>query len=165
MRRARSKPPPTLAGARVIEYAILDETVSYCGHSGLFVGGKELGPVPCLAICQGLKDSAVLLLHCDLDWTVLGTAEYATTSEARERAERIYPGVSNRWIEAAVPELEASNHIEVLWEDLRCKFCGKGPDDVARLIKKRGVQICGSCVTEFYQMLHDSTEEERTGDH
>ena len=44
------KPPPLLGNGRLLEYAVVDESVTYSGHSWLFVGDptsglKELGPV------------------------------------------------------------------------------------------------------------------------
>jgi hypothetical protein len=83
MTRTLRNPPPVLDSARLLDYAVLDESVSYSGHSSLFVDGKELGPVPCLAICQALDGAGVLLFHCSDDWTVLGAAEYLSVAEAK----------------------------------------------------------------------------------
>lgn len=63
----RESPPPLIEGARVLQYALLDRTVTYSGHSRLFVGGKEVGPVPRLAIGKAMSDGKVLLFHCDND--------------------------------------------------------------------------------------------------
>ena len=51
------KPPIVMDIGRVLLYAVLDESVTYSGHSSLFVGDAEkglteLGPVPCLAITE-----------------------------------------------------------------------------------------------------------------
>ena len=67
------KPPPLLGNGRLLEYAVVDESVTYSGHSWLFVGDptsglKELGPVPCLAITNDLKTGEIALLHCDAEW-------------------------------------------------------------------------------------------------
>jgi hypothetical protein len=113
-------PPPVITGARVLEYAILDESASYSGHSGLFVDGKELGPVPCLALCQNLEDQEILLLHCDRDWQALGAAAYGSAAEAKNKAERIYPGVSARWKETGVTEAEALEYVAKVCGDRRC---------------------------------------------
>src|SRR5438445_13693576 len=85
------KPPRVLANARVLEYAVLDESVTYSGHSSLFVGNineglKELGPVPCLAIAQDLKTGEIMLLHCDEEWDVLGVVGDTTRPRRRRRA-------------------------------------------------------------------------------
>ena len=67
------RPPPTLACYRVLEYAVLSEAIRYSGHSNLFRGDAEVGPVPCLAICQGTNNPEIVLHHCDANWTILGT--------------------------------------------------------------------------------------------
>src|ERR1700736_1415551 len=71
------KPPPILGNGRLLEYVIVDESVTYSGHSSLFVGNptgglKELGPVPCLAITKDLNTGEIALLHCDDEWDLLG---------------------------------------------------------------------------------------------
>jgi len=78
------RPPlPTLAGALVLEYAILDGRVTYSGHSNLFVDGNEIGPAARVAIGQELNEAHVLLFHCDSDWVVLGVAEYPSLRRQR----------------------------------------------------------------------------------
>src|SRR5260370_36143249 len=117
MTRTLPVPPPVLDSARVIEYAVLDKSVRYSGHSSLFVDGRELGPVPRLAICQPLDGASALLFHCSGEWTVLGAAEYPSVREAKNRAERIYPGVSSHWIETHVTEQEAERYLYEVWGD------------------------------------------------
>ena len=155
MAQGPQNPPPVLANARVLEYAVLDKNVSYSGHSSLFVDGKELGPVPRLAICQPFEGTETLLLHCDLNWNVLGVVGYASVTEATKHAERIYPGVSAQWIKADVAEPELRKSVEEQSSDLRCSFCGKGPQEVNQLIEKGGACICDSCILELHQMLRE----------
>lgn len=155
MAQGPKNPPPVLANARVLEYAVLGRNVSYSGHSSLFVDGKELGPVPCLAICQLLDETETLLLHCDRDWNVLGVAGYPSLAEAKKHAERIYPGVSAHWAKADATEAEARKYLEEAAGDLRCSFCGKGPEEVNRLIEKGGARICDSCILELHEMLRE----------
>jgi hypothetical protein len=157
MVRTLPKPPPVIANARVLEYAVLDSSVHYSGHSLLFVDGRELGPVPCLTICQELKDARILLLHCERDWTVLGTVEFASVAQAKDRAERIYPGVAARWIEMQITEQEALKYLNESSSDLRCQFCGRRPDEVEQIIEKGGSRICDSCIREFHQMLQEGS--------
>lgn len=156
MAQTPSNPPPVLANARVLEYAALGKNVSYSGHSSLFVGGKELGPVPCLAICQPFDGTETLILHCDSSWNVLGIAGYTSVAEAKKHAERIYPGVSARWTKSHVTDAEARRHRKEQSGDLRCSFCGKRPEEVKQLIEKGGVHICDSCVIELHRMLSES---------
>jgi hypothetical protein len=157
-------PPPVLGNARVLEYAILDESVKYSGHSTLFVGKpdqglKELGPVPCLAIAQELKTGEIMLLHCDEKWEVLGLGgNYDSVSQVKAKAERAYHGVSARWIETKISEAEALKYLEELWADERCNFCGKIPTDFNMMIKRDNVRICDSCIEEFHKMLHEESD-------
>jgi hypothetical protein len=101
-----SIPPPhkiTSNDSVLLCYALLDESVGYtAGHGLFFVDGKEIGKVPCLAICQD-KDSQLFTLYCcDKDWNLLGVAtNYQSVDAAKHRAERIYPGSSEHWVETS----------------------------------------------------------------
>lgn len=65
-----------------------------------FVDGEEIGRVPCLAICQDKDSRLFTLYYYDRDWNLLGVAtDYQSVHAAKHRAERIYPGSSERWIE------------------------------------------------------------------
>ena len=87
-------PPPALSSARVLHYAVLDETVGFnSGHRLVFIDGKELGKVPCLAIYQKKKASKFLIYYCDSDWEPVGASQYDTVEAAKGRAERIYPRI------------------------------------------------------------------------
>jgi hypothetical protein len=149
-----SPPPPVLDCARVIEYAVLNESVGYSGHTLLFVGGKELGQVPYLAICEDKKPSRFLLFHCDREWTVLGCSAHGSVGEARDRAERIYPGLSTYWVDAHVTEEQAEQYLTEWFGDERCTFCGKRPDQVEQLIQRNETRICDRCIDEFHDTLH-----------
>ena len=157
MKDVISKPPPVLDCARVLEYAILNDSVSFSGKTLLFVDGKELDRVPCLAICQNLNEAEVLLFHCDSAWTVLGIGGYDTVSAAKSRAERIYPGVSSCWVQAHVSEGEASKYLDEMWGDQRCSFCGKRPDEVGQIFGRGKSYVCSNCISEFYEDLNKNT--------
>ena len=149
------KPPPALDQCRVLQYAILDASATYSGHSDLYVGDKEVGPVPRLAICQEGKGDEVLLLHCDDSWESLGATAYSTIEEARAKAERIYPGVSKLWIDANVSEEQAAAYLDEYWSSHRCSFCGRDPRQFEKVIEKNNVRICGSCVKDAYDMMRE----------
>ena len=156
MARTDSEPPPILDSACVLEYVVLDDSVQFSGRTLLFVEGKELGPTPCLAICQNLEDAAILLFHCDRDWRVLGVAGYKSVDEAKSSAERIYSGITKGWTKTRFTEEEVSKYLEEISGNEFCVFCGKRPDQVEALIEKNKKHICDGCVMEFYQMLHAS---------
>jgi hypothetical protein len=148
------RPPlPTLAGALVLEYAILDGRVTYSGHSNLFVDGNEIGPVARIAIGQKVNETQVLLFHCDTDWVVLGVAEYPSLEEAKIRAERVYSGLSKCWVRAVDVEFEATEN-DADPVDQHCVFCGKGPAQVNSLVEKNGKFICDQCASEVWGVLH-----------
>ena len=156
------KPPPVLANARVLEYAVLDESVTYSGHSSLFVGNineglKELGPVACLAIAQDLKTGEIMLLHCDEEWDVLGRGGgYDSTAKAKTSAERAYHGVSSCWMDAKISHVKALKFRDEMWAEQRCSFCDKIPPDFNKMIERNNVRICDLCIAEFQKILAKS---------
>ena len=75
------------------DYAILSDSVGYsAGHGLMFVDEKEIGEVPCLAICKDKDSDGFTLYYCDRNWNPIGVASYASVADAKKRAERIYPG-------------------------------------------------------------------------
>jgi len=83
-----TEPPYVLDSARVLAYAVLDQTVSYTGRISVYVGGKLLSPVPRLAICENLaRDGDFLLFYCTETWEVLGVGGYDSFEFAKQRAE------------------------------------------------------------------------------
>jgi hypothetical protein len=147
-------PPPVLDCARVIEYAVLNESIGYSGRTLLFVDRRELGQVPCLAICADKEPPGVLLFHCNSKWTVLGCSGHDSIAKAKARAEGIYPGLSACWVDAHVSEEQAERYLDDLFRGKRCSFCGKRPDQVERLIQKNKARICDHCINEFHDTLH-----------
>ncbi len=133
-----SSPPPVLDCARVLHYVIIDKSIEFSGRSLLFVDGKELGEVPCLAICEGKKTGGVLLFHCTRDWTVLGC-------DAQVHAEGIYKGTSSRWVDAKVSREAAEAYLDEMFGEDRCSVCGRRPDEVDSFIRKGSDRICDLC--------------------
>jgi len=153
-KRSMLKPPPVLDCARVLQYARIDKSVRYVGRTLLFVGGRELGRVPSLAICEDRK-AGVLLFHCNHNWKVLGCSGHESVAAAKKKAKCIYPDISEHWVAAHVTKKRARKFLDSLWGNLRCTFCGKRPDEVEQLFGKRSAHICVDCVTRFYAMLND----------
>ena len=142
---------------RVVAYAVLTSDVRYSAHSYLFRDGKEVGPVPRLAICQALGKTTFTLCHCDDEWDVLGVSgDFESVGKAKARAERTYPGVSACWVDPRFSETDAQEHLEQEWGQDRCRFCGKLPHDVELLVvHDRGGPICGGCIDELHASIHD----------
>ena len=145
-------PPPALEGARLLAYAIVDATVGHTGKSTLYVDGKLLGAVPCLAICQQWPD-AVLLFFCDEKWESLGVVECPSLAEAQKRAEGEYTGLSKRWVNANVSEEQAARYLSKQSDAPRCSFCGKSPQEVQQMFSTPTACVCDGCVRDFYQAL------------
>ena len=100
-------PPPIIClnDNILLHYAVLGDSVGYnTGHGLFFVGGKEIGRVPCLAICEDKDSRQVTLYYCNGDWSPIGIAVYDSVEAAKKRAERIYPGSSACWVEARFSE-------------------------------------------------------------
>jgi len=152
-------PPLVIGGCAVVEYAGTAELI-FAGHSELFVDGVELGRVPWLAIGEGLRaGEQVLLLHCDEAWNVIGMSAHASVIEAKTRAERLYPGVADAWVQRAISRAEAVAYLDEISRDEKCSFCGRRPDEVARIIQRGDARICDFCVRGCHELLQSDSLE------
>jgi hypothetical protein len=153
-----STPPPIICvNDRVLlQYAVLNDSVGFnAGHGLMFVGEKEIGRVPCLAICQDKDSTQFMLYYCDSDWSPMGIASYDTIAAAKKRAERIYPGSSGCWNEARFTEEHVNHYLEAL--RLACSFCGKRPDETPSTTFEGdgNTRICGDCIRKFHSGLNE----------
>ena len=114
----------------LVQYAVLTDSVGFTkGHGLFFVDGKEIGRVPCLAICEDKESEAKTLYFCGDDWSPIGIAPCASIEAAKRKAERIYPGSSACWLEAHFTQEDANRFVDEMWATQRCSFCGKRPDE------------------------------------
>jgi hypothetical protein len=150
-----SAPPPAIASGRLLHYAILSKSVGYTlGHGLQFVDGQDIGKVPFLAISESRGPSEVLLNFCEKDWTPIAVSVHDSPANAKRRAERIYPGSSNCWVEAKVSEAEVERYLDKMYKNFRCSFCGKRGDLVSQMFAGNDdAQICNECVEEFHAGL------------
>ena len=160
-------PPPVLAGTRVLEYAIVDETVVFTGRLHLYVDSQRLGPVPRLAICQAFDSDELLLFHCDDAWETLGVEAWngpddgqtGSIEDVKRSAENYYSGISSHWIALSVTlEQARAIHEEEEEQEFACAFCGKGPDELRSVFRGPQANICGDCVRKLYEMLDEPDE-------
>jgi ClpX C4-type zinc finger len=154
-------PPPVIAvNDRVLlEYVLLDDSVGFlAGHKLLYVGGREIGKVPCLALCEDKETASVTLYFCDGKWEPLAVTGHDSVQSAKSKAERIYPGSSSRWVKAHFPDEEVARYRAEVWSNHRCSFCGKTPDEtLASTFAGDGqARICSDCVRCFHGDLHNS---------
>ena len=92
-------PSAILDSAKVLAFAIVDESVTYINRKTLYVDGVLLGAVPKLAICQNEDEIELMVFHCANDWNVLGvTAEHESIGEAIQYTERSYNGLTDKWV-------------------------------------------------------------------
>jgi len=146
----------------LVEYAILNEDVGFnAGHRLMFVGDKEIGRVPCLAICRDKDSTQFFLYFCNSDWNMIGVTSYDTIAAAKRRAELIYPGSSACWAVSGFTEEDRERFIEDRNAWTRCSFCGKRDDErlFSETFEGTGtVRICGNCVREFYSDLQKPSQ-------
>ena len=88
-------PPPILNGARVIRYAIVDDTVTPTGKTvHRFHLGGVMGPAAALAICQNDEEECYYLFYCDAEWNVLTDGWHESLELALRQADFEYRGLS-----------------------------------------------------------------------
>jgi hypothetical protein len=144
---AITPPPPVLASARVLTYAVIDEDVIYTGRQTVRVAGQVLGPMPCLAIGRALSGDGILLLHCDREWDVLATTGYSSVDEAKRGADEAYSGITTKWQPVSYTDAEADAFLDEEDRGVICSFCGRHPHEVERIITgHRGAAICEICI-------------------
>jgi len=91
------KPPANLDGARVLKYAILDESVIHTGKIALYVGGKLMRLAACIAICKYDGKDNYFIIYCNKNWRSFGAAGHKTIEEAMSSLEKEYSGITNKW--------------------------------------------------------------------
>ena len=153
------KPPVTLFyPSYVVEYAVVDSTVTFMDKKTLNVGGEWLGEVPNLAICKNLVTSEFHLSHCSSKWEDLCSVETADTLEKIKKiAEKHYRGINRKWIPTTYSESDANKIFEEEKEKMKCSFCGKTHYDgvFTGLIKGENANICNVCVESFAKEFED----------
>ena len=162
MRRQPRRPPPAIVQAHVLEYAVLPRSIPFAGDSSIFVG-KAGGPLlplaraPRLVICR--DSDGIRLAFCDGRWQYVASTQHKTVTEAKRRAERIYPGSSRYWAKTGFTVADVRSYLERVWGRLRCMFCLKTPiefDRNGQLFRMGRGRICSSCVMEFTKDLTKS---------
>lgn len=143
-----TSPPPCIDLFPLIEFAVV-EGCSFSGSTGLFVDGLELGAVPFIAICGPDQQGTVLLAHCDDQWHALGVSAHRDQADARQRAERIYAGLSSRWLPSPFSPADIQKHLQGVFADAICDVCKRDPTHVASLVTSSdGVSICDQCLAK-----------------
>jgi hypothetical protein len=136
-------PPPIFGSAKVLAFAVIDKSTAFVQKNLLYVGGEPLGPVPKLAICKCASTSEVHLHYCDNEWEILGVSVHASLDAAKQKAEKSYPGLLDRW--------QLYHHADEAAIDRQCLepfcgFCGKSHIEAERMIEGKEAWICEDCV-------------------
>lgn len=146
------KPPLVIDGSRVLYYSVKGPFVTYVGQGLIFVGGRDLGPVPRLIIAEHLREKGFQLLHCDKNWNALAhDGGHHSVAEAKHRAERMYPGISRTWVKCSVSKRKALAIERKMWRGQECSFCDRIPPEFDRWIHGKKAGICNICVDEIYR--------------
>jgi ClpX C4-type zinc finger protein len=154
------KPPPTLATARVLEYAILDDSMRSTITNNLV---SLKGPVSRLAVIAATElrgsEGRFDLVYSDREWNVLGIKPCWSTKQAKTVAEELCGGVSPLWTDAGITKEQAAKHLDELCP-MWCNFCGLSALEPGehRFIEKNGSYICESCVKTCFQILQEERE-------
>lgn len=149
----KDQPPQIIDSAKVLKYAIVDNSVEFTGRLRIYVDGKLLGKVPKLAICQNYKSKDYLLFFCNKKWKVLGVAGYKSINETKQTAEETYRGITKKMVTVAKPNVFKN------WPgDLGpiCSFCRKTMfEGMMRLFRGKNAYICDKCVNKFQKIIEE----------
>lgn len=138
-------PPPVLATARVIAYAIVPAEVPFVNPAPRDIDDPPIGRVPHLAIgAYPGGEVGTMLLQCNGAWDVLGAARAESIDDAKQLAETKYPGIGGHWrpLDGAREAASAD-----------CSFCGRRPFEYDSKVERQGAVICNHCVRKFRAAL------------
>lgn len=151
--------PPLIDCARVLHYAVVDDSVRYTPKGRIFVGDVELGAVPRLAIVRNLVDDGILLLHCDEEWASLGVSGGGSIEDVMAHANRRYEGLEGKWREARYSDAEFAKAFVDAYRDQRCSFCGRYHFQIdGMFVEGDRAMICGECVERLHSALADEAD-------
>ncbi len=157
-KRSLTPPPFVIDGFRTLFYAFIYPPITYSGHSSIIIGGREVGPVPCLALAMPLRGEGFEILHCDKNWNIIAHRGYDSLAKAKRSAERIYPGITARWLKRSVSKRKALGIERRMWQGEECSFCDRIPPEFHTMIHSKKARICNICIDEAYIDLIESEE-------
>jgi hypothetical protein len=94
-----TEPPFMIDGARVLEFATLDEAVERSGPTSTVFGGMpvHLHDIAGVAVVQDLVEDGVFLILCNDEWVSMTSARFADAPGAKASAEEALPVLRGRW--------------------------------------------------------------------
>lgn len=102
-----------------------------------------------LVIVREFSKKGLRLLYCDDEWQVLSEAEVNGLSEALERSESEFPGISEHWHIRNYSESD----LEPADREPRCSFCSQPYYRVQGIIEGEGAHICYECVRNLGDLV------------
>ncbi len=155
-------PPPLIDCARVLRYAVVDESVRYTPRGKLFVDGVEVGAVPRLAVVRNLVDDEVMLLHCDETWNSLAVSGGGSIDDVTAHANHRYQGLAGKWNDAPHSDADFAKAVCDEYGDDRCSFCARFSFQIdALMIRGNRAMICGDCVDRLNSTIAEKVEKPR----
>ena len=146
---SRETPPPIVAFARVLEYAAVARS-NVPPRDFIYIGGQLITNVGWLVVGQDLRNQLLLLIRCTAEWEYLASTSPHTAAEAKQDAERCYPGVELNWVMRETTSEEEAAFLQEVWQGLVCSFCGLTPIFFDALVSSSdGVNICNQCVARL----------------
>jgi hypothetical protein len=151
-------PPAELAGSHIVEYAVVDETVTFTGRLTMYIGDQRLGAVPGLALGEDLKTGEITLFHCNESWEIIAfqplgkdsSGHEASMAAAKSRVENYYQGISTRW----TPHPSSREEAVASAQAGECSFCRRSIYEIANIIEgPTGARICDICIRELHTTL------------
>lgn len=90
-------PPCEVEGAKVLRYALVDESIRATGSCKHWIGGKMVESARALVICQYGGEPGYYLFSCDSSWQVVTDTWHETMEGALRQAEFEYEGITVNW--------------------------------------------------------------------
>lgn len=89
--------PEEVGIARVVLYAVIDNSHRHTGNCRQIVAGELMGAAAGLAICHCETENGFYLFGCDEHWEPVTDTWHGSLEDAKEQAEFEYEGVSAAW--------------------------------------------------------------------
>lgn len=119
-----------------------------------------MGRPPRLAIGESLRKKEFYVFHCDKKWNQLASSILHSLTDAKKKAELMYPGVTATWIKTNVSKREGKRIEREMWRGYECSFCGRIPVEVEMSTHGKKAVICNICVNETYHIFLELEQQE-----
>ena len=96
-----NEPPFMIDGARVLQFATLEEAIERSGPTSAVFGGMpvHLHDIAGVTIAEDLVEDGVFLVLCNDEWVSMTSERFGDAGSARTSAEEALPMTRGRWRE------------------------------------------------------------------